>query len=507
MASGSRLTATPATDPALWQPVTVLSAWSLAMARVRVRPELLADVREHVLRCLPETVRVADLTEAVPPLVTDYIKRVRKGRYVRAEPTPAAPEWTLTDEEAQGIFADLDPLAEAVVRLHYGDRLSLRAVADHIRVDEARLRTCREGLREHLSVHLGFEEPPGEGGWTDRLDARWRLLADRPKPGCPGPLGLTTDAGLRHADRCAPCGRAARLIRGGVLQPRDLFRPPGAMVDSAQVEVLALLVHPDGRRHHGALEAALGPTVRPAGPDAWLVPGEAIPTVLKALHALAEQGTPARHHLRGAVLEGPGRWSRGVLLGPLGVAAIEAARARPWADLGGLAELPVPLPPPPSAAGWWGGAALAAAAALAVGVVTMLPETNRPATPVEAAFSPTAGGWHVRFDTEDLATVDVVTLRDDALTIALRDIRSGKGAWATGAGDYALSVHGDDIAVISSPSGLDALESWVLHASRQPDPVRWLRDHIQAVAPEADVAVSPERVASLAGSAAYTAQD
>ena len=506
MATGSRLNAAPVADPDLWRPTTILVAWELAMARIRVHPELLADVREHVLRCLPPQSSIADLDDAVPPIVQDYIGRVRKGRYVRTPLPTCAPNWHPTNEDADSLLSNLAPLEEAVVRLHFGDGMSLAKVAEQTRVGEHQLRACREGLREHLSVHLGFQGAPSEQSWASHLDARWRLLANRPLGNCPGPLGLTTDSGLRHADRCTPCGRAVRLIRGGVLQPRSLFRPHGDLVGDDQVQVLALLVHPDGRRHQATLEAALPPGAAvAAGPDAWLVREEAVPGVLQALRGLCEAGTPARHHIRGAVLGGPGRWSQGVLLGPLGVAAIEAARARPWADLGGLTDLPTPMPPPPSARGWWLGAAAAAALALGIGAATLGPEPTQPDTPVAAGFLPTATGWSVRFDTEDLATVDVVALDEGTLSIRLRSVRAAKGAWATGDGDYALEIKGDDVAVITSPEGLEPLEAWVHEAARQPDPLLWLRDHLLSVAPQADVAVSPARLASLdGGQAAYT---
>ena len=117
----------------------------------------------------------------------------------------------------------------------------------------------------------------------------------------------------------------------------------------------------------------------------------------------------------------------------------------------------------------------------------------------------TPSGWGVRFDTEDLATVDVVVIQEGALSIQLRNVKAGKGAWATGDGDYALEVRGEDVAVISSPGGLDALEEWVHTAAKQPDPLPWLKEHLRSVAPQADVAVSPARLASLdGGQAAYT---
>ena len=73
MLNGSSLAATPASDPDLWVPVTIRVAWELAMARVRVQPETLADVREHCLRSLSEDCKAPDAEALVPALVADYI--------------------------------------------------------------------------------------------------------------------------------------------------------------------------------------------------------------------------------------------------------------------------------------------------------------------------------------------------------------------------------------------------------------------------------------------------
>ena len=65
---------------------------------------------------------------------------------------------------------------------------------------------------------------------------------------------------------------------------------------------------------------------------------QAMGGVAAGLSALCADGTPARHHLRGAMVRGPARWSRGVMLGPLPVAAIDAARARHWAEIDGVGD-------------------------------------------------------------------------------------------------------------------------------------------------------------------------
>ena len=504
MHHGSSLAAAPASDPELWLPVTIRVAWELAMARVRVREEVLTDVREHVLRCAPEGLPPSELEHLVPGLVADYIQRIKAGRYARTRP-PTPPPVPIEPEWVERVLDGLDPLSAAVAQLHYGDGMTMADAGRHLRVREHTLDAARAGLRELVRAVAGLGEARDPDDHDREADQLLRRLAARPRPGCPGPLGLTSDAGLRHADQCPRCSRAARLVRDGVLTPRELFRPTGPMVEPGQVEVLALLLHPDARKHDLALSTALANRAVPAGPDAWLVRGDAVPELIAALAPLCEAGTPARHHLRGALLSGPGRWSRGVLLGPLGVAALEAARARPWADLGGLGALPAPLPPPPSATAWWAGAAIAAALAVTAAIYTLAPRAPNPDTPVEARFSAQPDGWSVRFDTSELATVDVVVLDDGELHLSRRSVKAEKGAWATGDGDYRLEVDGDAMALVSSPEGLPGLEALLMHAGTNAAPLDTFAAAVREMDPRADVALSPPRPPSPSPTqAAYT---
>lgn len=505
MLHGSSLAAAPASNPDLWLPVTIAVAWELALQRVRIRPELLADVREHVLRCSCPDTSVQEVEHRVPVLVEDYIQRVRSGRYARPElppppPLPIDPTWAPT------VLDGLDPLSQAVARMHYLDRRPLPTVARQLRVHEAAATAAREGLRELVAAVVGLQgQHPDDR--TEAVDAILSRLVLQPIGQCPGPLGLMTESGLRHADRCPRCSRAVRLIRAGSLAPNDLFLPDGPLVPDEPVEVLALLLHPDGRSSRRAVEGVLARHKGvPAGTDAWLVHSAAGPDLIQDLAPLCEEGTPNRHHLRGALLRGPGRWSRGVLLGPLGVAAVEAARARPWADLGGIGELPATKPPPPSAALWWAAAAASLLLTAGFSAATLLPQAPSPDTPVVAAFTQTGAGWSARFDTHDLATVDVVTLDGDELSVFRRGVRAGKGAWATGEGDFALTLRADQVAIFSSPEGLPDLETWVLDATRAPDPLAHLSAQVRAAEPRADIARSPDPIQSpQAPPTAYTA--
>lgn len=493
--------ALPPLDPArsLWLPVTVHVAWELVIARVPVRPRLLADVREHVLRSLPIGTSEDELEELTRLLVQDYLARAHEHRYRRVAALcdlDCAPprQWR------ERVIAALDHVSDAVWRMHYSDRMPMETVARHAAIDRTTLAAAREGIREIVRVVAATDGQPLDD-WSDaRLDRLIGRLASYPEPGCPGPVGLLGDAGREHADRCPRCSRAIRLIRGGILSPGDLLAPEGrSAVPGGTVQILALLVHPDARRHVRRLEQVLSRTdaVR-AGPEAWLVPGADLAVLAPGLARLAAEATPPRHHLRGALLQGPGRWSGGVLLGPLPVEALERARACPWSELQGMPPLPAPRPPPPRATGWWVAAGLSLLAAVATGIWVLRPRTMPPPTPLEAAWTPTRHGWDVRFDTDDLAVVDVIARRSDGLHTIARSRRVGKAEWATGEGDYQLHVDGDEVALVSSPNGVANLADLVAQASHAPRPLQALATALHAAWPAADVAVSPSSEPSVA---------
>ncbi len=105
------------------------------------------------------------------------------------------------------------------------------------------------------------------------------------------------------------------------------------------------------------------------------------------------------------------------------------------------------------------------------------------------------------FDTDDLATVDVVVERDAndgiEVVIAQRALRESKGALSTGQGDYRFGTSARRIALISS-EGIDDLELLVAAASADPDPLDSLRARLRARHPRAAIVLSPPMVAGAA---------
>jgi hypothetical protein len=445
-----------------------------------------------VLRCLPEGAGVDEAERVAPHLVRDYLVRVKEGKVRRFTPDPDA-SFEIPRSWRTHILADLDPLSDAILRLHYGDGVPLEQVEKQVGAYKSTVAAAVDGLRESLRA-VGSRDGDVLAGWTDaRVDRLLGHIANLAEPGCPGPGGLLSEAGQTHADRCPRCSRAIRLLRGGVLAAKDLFPPPGnTILPDTREGIFALLVHPDAQKHKRRMDELLGDNVVPAGPDCWLVTESKLSAVVPVLEALCEDASPPRHHFRGALVGGPGRWAGNVPLGMVAVQAIEAARARPWSDVGKVCELPAPLPQPPKATGWWASAGALALVVVAVGAFVLSPSAPEPLTPLDAAFASTGTSWDVRFDTRDLAVVDLVAL-DGAgrLSVVRRDMRATKGTLSTGEGDYRMRVPGEAVAVLASPDGIADLDSLVDDANDEPAPLQALAKKVRAQNDRADVAVSP----------------
>jgi hypothetical protein len=281
-------------------------------------------------------------------------------------------------------------------------------------------------------------------------------------------------------------------------QPERSLRSRRTRGSASQVGVVALVLHPDAHATRSSWRRALGELAIPAGADAWLFDAKDQAADRGRPSALCELGTPPRYHLRAARVVGEGRWRRGVVLGPLPHASLAAARAALWSELDGFEALPAPRPPPPRARGSWFLAATVLVTAGAVGATVRSPAEDRPEFPIEATFTSQDGRLVADFDTDDLATVDVVLERDEGeIVIAQRALREGKGALSTGQGNYLFRTEARRAAIISS-EGIDDLELLVAAASADPDPLDSLRTRIRARHPRAAIALSPPPVSNRA---------
>ncbi|MBL8619433.1 MAG: hypothetical protein JNM72_27730 [Deltaproteobacteria bacterium] len=498
-ASGSAALAPVADSGALFMPVTVAVAWTLVRQRAGLKPRVIQEAREHVLRSLPPDCDV-DLAEFLTPeLVHDWIGRLKHRRYRRLEPPPEGP-WPPLHAAQRALMSEVanDRYELHVLRWHYGEREPLDALARQKANELRRLEAARGRLRERVRALTVAAIGEGQEWEAARLDHLLRRLANLAIPGGPGPMGLLSPAGTAHAKRCPRTARAIRLVTHKGLDPSLLLCPADQPpVPPGAAGVLALLLHPDARRYGKRLERLIGAHAIAVGDDAWLVPEDKLGAVVPALVDACLDGAPSRHFLRGALVRDAGRWSHQVLLGPLPLRAVEAARGRPWGELDGVTELPLPRPPPPSAARWWASAAGLVAAAAAAALLALQPAGAGPRSPVEANFSAGIGVVDARFDVPDLATVDVLALRQGQLHVVHRGAMAAKGVWATGEGDYVLRVQGELAGLVVSDGGVDDLDALIAQANATGRPMGSLRGLLRAAHPRAELAAGG--AASLLG--------
>jgi len=461
------------------------------MRRVQVRPAVLADAREHVLRCLPEGLSISEAERYATLFCADFLRRVRKGQYRRVI-VDSDISVTLEPRWRTRLMEGLDPVSDVVFRMHYSDGHPLQVVKKYAAVDGTALTGARGLIRESARRVLA------EGGMdlvevsTRRLDLLISRIANQSQGRCPSPVGLLSEDGRSHADNCPPCSRAMRLIREGVLSPADLVPPENdGLISSDRIDLLAVLIHPDGRTHFSHVDAALVDCGVRVQEDGWLIRGDELATVGDRLSGLSEVNMPPRYHLRGAHVSGLGRWSHGVVLGALPIHALEAARARPWSEIDGLRELPPPLPPAPKAHRWWIVSACLGVLAVAAGYLALTGDGIQPTWPIEASFKIDDDTVEVQFDTGDLAVVDVVVDSGDALRIFAQSQYVEKGRWATGEGDYLLTLEANRVMVISSPEGIDGLDILVEAALIEAAPFDFLQKRIHELDPRSDTVVSP----------------
>jgi hypothetical protein len=138
------------------------------------------------------------------------------------------------------------------------------------------------------------------------------------------------------------------------------------------------------------------------------------------------------------------------------------------------------------------GALMGAALAL-LGVVWMvLPNGPPPQTPVVGEFQPWGDGWSVRFDTADRAIVDIIVKEHGGrLVVQGHMVGVQKGQWSTGDGAYSLRIAHPGALIVSSLGGIEDLGELMAAAQRDLDPLDSLASRIQAIHPDAGLAISP----------------
>ena len=470
----------------LWAVVSIEAAWTLQVCGVRCTPALLHEVRRHILLTLPKNASEDRADACTAPLVREFLKRFRGGDYSGDPPADPRPLQTIWRD---AILEGLDPIGMVVWRLMYGDGLDAEAVEARCKVDRVVLSSAREGMR--CALRSLIEDGDGQLD-DDELDRLLARLARMPTPDCTGGAEALS-ASKEHIERCPRCCRAVRLGRAGLLKTSDLVAPAKGW-NVERISVLALNLHPDGRHHRDALLDTFGAAAIPVADDTVVVDLDRTSNHVSMLYALAEEGTPSKHHMRGALVRGPGRWHDRGLIGPVARASIGESRSRQWGEIDTVGTLPEILPPPPSATPWWGAAVLVTLAAAFAGVSALERPADPPTYPIEAiVFQQLADTVIGRFDVDDAAYTLVVLDGPEGLTVLhADDLPADKGEIATGVGDYAVTVAGRRLLVASSPEPFVQVEELVTLVRATAQPLDELASRLDALHDKrADLVIQP----------------
>lgn len=461
-----------------WAALTVRVAWTLLALRVRPRPDVLRDARDHVLFHLDPATPLTRAEDLAEHLTRGFVARARSKPL--ADPWPQDAEMPLSSRWRVALDDSMRPLARAVFRQHYGYGRPLEQLAARLQIDRMALDEARSSLRDQLRRAALDDELPLDAWSSERLDrllCRLSALSVHDSP----PLDEVADGcHLEWVQRCPRCDRTARLARAGILTSEDLVPPSWSARPTDSVRVMAVHFHPDARQHRGAVAREIGGHTQPLSDDLLLVDADADARGSEILVLAAELGAPRRDHLRAVVVEGAGRWSRHGLLGPLCDEAPGRVAAQNWGVVEGLGELPEAMPPAPSAGRWWVAAAVAAGLAMALGAWALQPAPEEVDQPLAAEFTEGRGGIWAQFDTPERARLTMVRRVGRRLEVVCdgRD-PAEKARFATGDGRYRVHTIADGVLLATTTDPVEDLDQLIAEASAAEAPLKDLAGRIQ----------------------------
>jgi len=467
-----------------WPGITVRIAWTLLSSGVKIRPEVLQSARKHVLYHLPPATTLPHAEDRAAHLTRQFIAQAR-GK-VHKDPWPGDSAMPLTDRWARAIEAIRDRVTDAVFRMHYGDQRPLSYVERKLGVDRIAVEAARGGLREVLRGAARSDGLPLDAWSTDRLDRVLARLAAFSPDQCPPMYDVVNGAHHTHVRACPRCNRMVRLVNAGALEVSDLQAPTLKARPRGNKRVLVLHFHPDGRSHRARVLEALDVPVHPAGEDMLLIDATELDSVATTLTLAAEVGMPERHLLRGALVEGPGEWTRFGPVGPLAAEGRLEVRSRSWGCVDSVGTLPEALPAPPPALHAWGIVSLlGAAAGFALYIAATTAHPPPPASEVE--FARASSGVWAHFDVQETATVHLIGLNQGVPEpVLLSHSAADKAELAVGDGSYRALVPGNDALLVSLDEPVD-LGSMLSRAAHSAAPLATLSAEIRRIDPSADV--------------------
>jgi hypothetical protein len=474
----------------LWFPITIRVAWDLHLAKVEVRPNILHAARLHAMSHLPEDIEVS-IAERIASIYTkDFIQRLEKKVYRR-------PDWDsdldlqISPEWRRIFLKKLDEDEQRIFWFFYSDGISVQRTAKKVAISSRKVENSCRKIRS-LMRRIALQDNIDLSEWSDhRIDQLIFYVANVAESVLISPEDILSKRGKRFINKCPRIRRAYILLKHGILSPRDLEVPEENELIQRQT-LLVLMLHPDARKYANKISKTLSDNAIQINGDVWLIDQEDLPEVEGLLEYLAEESQPPRHQLRGAMVSGPGEWFDDLMLGPLAIRSLDAARSRPWGSIDGIGELPMPLPPPPSSTSWWMATAISGLLGVSSLAWAMTPNDQGPNYPINANFYVTAEAVDVRFDVNDMAYVSVIRMQNGILTREEEYSPVEKGQFSTGDGRYYLRLDAPRIAIMSSTKPVPDMAVYLQAAQISEEPMVALIEQVKANVADVDIVVSPE---------------
>ena len=483
----------------LWVPITIRIAWEFYMQGLSFGAEILGMAQQHVLSSLPEEIDPIQAERLAILYTKEFIERLNGEAYVPPQIqddiyTDIPLSWrTLLERRASTI-------GRQIFHLHYRDGFSLEEVGTHLNISVPKIKKVRRQLHQfvyRVLLRFDMEDPDVldniEEEWPlSRIETIIRYLALIPSTNQIDCDILLSPEGAALQD-CPRLFHAYTLLKEGVLSPLDLNVPKSIPLIHQNMSVLALQLNPEGRKYTKVVKRALQDLALFIRGGVWLIASEDIAEVEEVLRELAEDGTPPRQMLRGAIGYGAGIWSDDGIFGPLPTKAITLVRNRPWGEIDGMTKLPEPLPPPQKPVKTW----VVAVASIAISLIffqgALSVEREHALYPIEVASEARIQDVAIRFDLDDMAVLHVLAYQQGKFEVLHENLIQEKGLLATKDGRYFVRAAVDRLLGVSTPYKIENWDSLLEGVSLDEDPLHAIQTRILKREPRACVVQSKGR--------------
>jgi hypothetical protein len=497
----------------LWVPLTIRIAWELTVQGISFGPELLHVAQSHVFSSLPPNMDAISAERLAIIYTREFIERLNGEAYV-APKIDVDIHMDIPSAWRESLERRASSVGKQVFHGHYRDGFSLQEVAARLNLSIPKVKKVRRKLHQFVyRILLKFDMDNSEV--FDKAEKEWPLpriecllqymaLLPRTKEIDCDILLSPEGAALRN---CPRLHHAYTLLKEGVLSPDNLTPPKELPMVYQERSILALQLNPEGRRYTKSLKHALRDLSLAIKGDIWLVSSEELSELNEILHDLAEDGTPPRYMLRGAVGSGVGMWSDDAVFGPLPTMVITLMRNRPWGEIDGVSKLPEPIPPLKKPVKTWIAALVLFGLSVSFLQWTLSSETSYVHYPITLESQARVEDVSVRFDLDDMAVIHILSFHKGIFQVLHNNLIHEKGMLATKDGRYFVRASVDRLLVVSTPHKIENWDSILEGVRHHEDPMISLKKRILVHEPRACVVQSKERRRSEERSVANIIED